>query len=132
MRAAALSLGVVAGLVGLVLLYTPQQAQRGQKLFTESCAVCHGPAGDGGRVPQRFGALAGRRVPSVVGPNALANFQTASDLFRYAQQRMPLDDPGSLTDEQYLAVTAWLLERDGVEANGEPLTPESAAQVPIR
>lgn len=55
MRAAALSVVVVAGLVGLVLLYTPQQAQRGQKVYGENCAVCHGAQGSGGTVPDRFG-----------------------------------------------------------------------------
>ena len=132
MRAVTISAAVGVGLVAFLMLYTPQQAQRGQKLYEERCAVCHGARGEGGMVPQRFGQLAGPRVPPVAGPTALAGMQTAGELFGYVQQRMPLDDPGGLTDEQYLAVTAWLLGENGVEPSGEPLTPERAGQLPLR
>ena len=52
--------------------YTTEQATQGKELYVKYCAVCHGAGGEGGKVPDQFGKLAGAKVPPLVGPGYLA------------------------------------------------------------
>jgi hypothetical protein len=48
-----------------------------------------------------------------------ARFQKAQDLFTYLKKTHPPQTPGILKDEEYWAVTAYLLEENGhLPANG--------------
>ena len=49
-------------------------------------------------------------APAVVGRQALAPFQTATDLHDYIQARMPWQEPNSLTEEEGWAVTAYVIK----------------------
>ena len=88
------------------------QVERGEALYSEHCASCHGDAGQGTE-----------RVPPLVGPEALpptrkdrdARFDTALDVLRYAAETMPTDDPGSLRAGEYEAIIAWVLRENDLE-----------------
>ena len=72
--------------------YLPSQAQRGEKVYQETCGMCH--AG-GELVGERFAATwKDRRV---------------YDLYALVRSTMPLDNPGGLKDGEYLDVIAYLL-----------------------
>lgn len=93
----------------------------GRVLYAAQCASCHGPTGAG--MPPAFPALSGRD------PNA-ENFAFASDpklvhtignywphattLFDYIRRAMPFTAPGSLSDDQIYALSAYLLAVDRV------------------
>lgn len=85
----------------------------GKRLYAARCAHCHGEKGQGGAAS----ALAGN---SRVNPAAMAADKTlvrtignywpyATTLFDYIRRAMPFDQPGSLTDSQVYAITAYLL-----------------------
>jgi cytochrome c len=126
------------------LAFTTQQAAQGRQLFARHCAVCHGEVGQGGRVPAKFGALAGWWAPALVDKVVLSErppasrrirrveFRTAADLFEFIQATMPAQDPGSLKVADYLALVAFTLQANGMRPDALPLTPENAASVPIR
>ena len=97
------------------------QLARGEKVYADSCASCHGEKGEG----------RGKKSPAVVGAKALKKYKTAGDLYSYVKAKMPKDDPGSLSDDDYLAVTAWTLSKNGKASGDQPLTVESATAVPL-
>lgn len=124
--------------------FTVQQAAQGKQLYTRQCAGCHGARGEGGRVSSRFGPLAGWEAPALVGQGALPEsppatrrirgkpFRTAFEVFDFSRATMPAQAPGSLSEEDYLAITAHLLQANGAAPGGRPLTARSAAAVRLR
>ena len=51
--------------------------------------------------------------------------------FYYVRERMPLELPGRLTDEEYLAITAHIAREHNIW-DGTPLTEENVQQVRLR
>jgi cytochrome c len=96
------------------------QVAEGQSVWGDSCAGCHGDGGEG----------KGKKNPSVVGEKSLAKYKTAAELEAYIKEKMPKDDPGTLSDDQAWAVTAWLVSKNG-KLGDAALTEESAASVSI-
>ena len=85
----------------------------GRKVYERACLQCHGVEGQGGSVA----ALAGGRG---VAPTAMAADRAithtignywpwATTLFDYTRRAMPYDRPGSLSDDEVYAVTAYML-----------------------
>ncbi|HLH22485.1 MAG TPA: cytochrome c [Chloroflexota bacterium] len=105
--------------------YTPEQVAAGAEIYASSCASCHGARGEG----------AGRSAPDaplVVGPRALTGFRNAQELYDFTTDSMPQDAPGSLTDEQYWDVVAWLLAQNNISDASAPLGPSTAPGISLR
>lgn len=106
-------------------------APRGAQVFERECAGCHGAEGEG---------IAG--TPAVMGDGALplkgaggdhGPFANAHDVFAYVKKEMPLPQAkaGSLSDEDYWAVTAYLLAGSGRKLPPGGLTAENAKSVVV-
>ena len=92
---------------------------QGAMVFGSKCATCHGVRGEGvppnprlvGREP-REGFPFGRDGKYV---KTIGNYWPyATTLFDYVRRAMPLTAPGSLTNDEVYAVTAWLLAQNDV------------------
>jgi mono/diheme cytochrome c family protein len=83
-------------------VYTTAQAGRGEKLYAEHCASCHGEALDGGEM-----------APALVGGEFTANWNDLSlgDLFERMRSSMPQNDPGSLSRQDNADILAFMLAR---------------------
>ncbi len=93
----------------------------GGALYRAQCASCHGAQGQG--IAPVYPALVGRDAASdafrFAEDRALVRtignyWPHATTLFDYIQRAMPLLTPGSLTDDQVYAVTAYLLAENNV------------------
>ena len=91
-------------------------ASEGATIYAQKCASCHGDRGQGQR-PQ-YPALVGRDTSDVnfaFGKNAgltrtIGNYWPyASTVFDYVRRAMPQTAPGSLTNDEVYAITAYLL-----------------------
>lgn len=111
--------------------YTTDQASNGKELYGKYCAVCHGANGEGGKVPQQFGKLAGLKAPPVAGPGYLPDMKTAGQAYNFAKKNMPANNPGSLKDNEYLDIIAFALQANNVKPDGKPLTPDSAKKIKL-
>jgi hypothetical protein len=127
---------------------SPTQADDGAQLYWLWCQPCHGDQGQGltdewreqyppedrncwdsgchGEVPYEDGFTLPEHVPPVIGEGALPGYQTAEQLYTYIHARMPFEYPGVLEDEEYLAVTAFLLRENG-RGDGATLSMENLA-----
>jgi|tagenome__1003787_1003787.scaffolds.fasta_scaffold20987084_2 mono/diheme cytochrome c family protein len=88
--------------------YWPAQADRGERVFNGTCAACHARAQF---IGQTFvDAWNDRRV---------------SDFYTLIRSTMPVNDPGSLKDEEYLAVVSYLLKANHAAAGTDSLAADS-------
>jgi cytochrome c553 len=93
--------------------YTEEQAGRGEEAYDQHCAHCHGDDLEG---------MAGN--PPLVGETFLARWDTVWDLFDYTRETMPLDAPGTLDDETYADITAYMLQENDFPAGEAELPAE--------
>jgi mono/diheme cytochrome c family protein len=99
-------------------LYSAAQADRGREAYTKACAPCH-MADLGGH--EYAGALAGYPFQM--------KWEDASVAELFGRVRtMPLGEPGSLTTQEYVDITAYILQANGYPAGGDDLTVALAAQ----
>ena len=114
-------------------------AQEGAGVYAANCSTCHGANGEGKApaYPQLIGGPKGEfnfasdaKIPRTIGNY----WPYATTLYDYIRRAMPLTAPGSLTPDQTYAVTAFLLEREGVIPAGTRLDAKSlpAVQMPAK
>jgi mono/diheme cytochrome c family protein len=81
-------------------IYSIDQARRGESLYRQECASCHGEK------------LEGRgQAPPLTGDEFVMdwNGMTVGDLFQKMQTSMPADRPGHLSPEQNAMLLAYIL-----------------------
>jgi mono/diheme cytochrome c family protein len=84
-------------------VYTAEQAKRGEALYGQHCATCHG------------GDLLGiESAPALAGLQFKENWNslTLGDLFERIRMSMPIDDPGKVSAQQKVDIIAYMLRFD--------------------
>ena len=103
-------------------IYSAEQAKRGEALYANECASCHGTM------------LEGRgQAPALSGAEFIANWNgmTVGDLFEKMQSSMPADQPGRLSGDQNATILAFILSRNKFPAASAdlPSDPERLRQI---
>ena len=104
-------------------------ATGGKIVYTEKCLACHGPDGKGGPV---FGTMVGgigsfKTNVRVLTPGSM--YPYAPILFDYIRRAMPMDRPQSLTNDEVYAVSAYLLNLNGLIGPTDEMNSKSLATV---
>ena len=99
--------------------FTQAQATQGHQLFNNQCAECHRPD------------LTGAAGPALVGPTFLAKWgnKPLSDLYSFEHQNMPANNPGSVPRDQLIAITAYILQKNGFPAGNSPMDKWEASRL---
>lgn len=100
-------------------LFTRKQALHGRRIFARTCATCHGADMQGGSAPPNGGRVFLNKAEKLD--------WSVSDLQYLVTNTMPLNNPGSLTPEQYAAVIAYLLAADCYPAGDRPFPTSSTS-----
>jgi mono/diheme cytochrome c family protein len=95
--------------------YTEEQAAKGEKAYEAYCASCHTTAFHTDE-QFRFNWFG----------------RTIYDLFRTLKTTMPDDNPGSLSDDDYTRVIAYILKLNGFAAGSDSLPSDSLVTKLIR
>lgn len=94
----------------------------GEKVYMAKCVTCHGPTGTEGPMDR----LVGGKLPvKTIG----SYWPYATTIFDYVRRAMPFDKPGSLSDPEVYAVTAWLLHQNGIIGPQEVINAETLPKV---
>ncbi len=98
-------------------VYTEAQAQAGSEQYEAICAACHEGAEPEANPPK--------------GSEFIDRWRDAplSFLYNFIHANMPGDKPGTLTEAQYINLTAYLLQANGYPHSTLPLTPEKLRDV---
>lgn len=102
--------------------FTSAQAERGQEAYREYCQGCHSSD-----------LQAEGPYPPLTGSSFFADWEgrSALELYSFIHDFMPLGDPGSLSDEQYLDIVAFWLEFHNYPAGENELGEGELEQVTI-
>jgi hypothetical protein len=88
-------------------------AVQGKPLYALHCVSCHGVAGRDGlhdRLAGGVGSISGSQPVMTLG----SYWPYATTVFDYVRRAMPYHFPGSLSDDQVYAITAYLLFLNGI------------------
>jgi cytochrome c len=84
-------------------------AVEGRKIYTQSCAACHGLRGEG---TNEYPSLVGGhgQLPGGKSPPTVGNYWPyATTIWDYVNRAMPYQNPGTMKPDEVYAVTAYLL-----------------------
>lgn len=99
-------------------IYTTEQATRGERLYAERCARCHGDT------------LAGMEsAPALTGTAFYSNWEgeALEALFERIRSSMPQDKPGTLTRPQNADILAYILRVGSFPAGTSALDGQAGA-----
>jgi S-disulfanyl-L-cysteine oxidoreductase SoxD len=100
----------------------------GREVFDQQCAACHGAKGEGGvgdRLVGGQGTIATAKPIKTVG----SYWPYAPTLFDYIRRAMPQNAPQSLSDEDVYAVSAYILNLNGLLPADATLDAKSLAAI---
>ena len=97
-------------------IYTEEQSTRGQGLYSQECASCHGGELTGGEM-----------APPLAGGEFMAGWDglTIGDLFERVRISMPQNAPGSLSGQQNADILACIFSANTFPAGTAELTKEA-------
>src|SRR4051812_19519686 len=92
----------------------------GHEVFDQQCAACHGAKGEGGLGDQLVGGQGTLATPKPV-RTVGSYWPYAPTLFDYIRRAMPQNAPQSLSNDDVYAVSAYILNLNGLLAAGATL-----------
>ena len=97
-------------------VFTAEQAKRGQVLYGNECARCHGDELNGGE-----------SAPPLAGAEFMSNWTglTVGDLFERTRISMPQDKPGKLSRQQNADILAFVLSSNRFPAGKTELATQT-------
>jgi mono/diheme cytochrome c family protein len=100
-------------------VYTDAQAKRGEKIYADNCATCHGPKLQG----------TDTAGPTLSGPDFINGWKdmTVAALFAKISSDMPSNAPGSLKPEEYADTLSFVLATNKYPAGKSELPTDPAA-----
>ena len=104
-------------------VYSDAQAKRGDVLYKENCATCHGDNLEGSGP-----------MPALAGKDFLASWQgrTVGDLYDKTFTTMPATAPGSLTPAQAADIVSYMLSSSRFKAGTSDLEAKAEALQQIK
>lgn len=96
-------------------VYTLQQSNRGRDIYAGNCRSCHTP-----------------ETHSGAAFNATWNGRSLAELYVFIRERMPKNDPGVLSPQEYADVLAYLLRLNRLPLGDAELPADSAALSRVR
>jgi cytochrome c553 len=93
-------------------VYTESQASRGETAYATNCARCHGP---------NLESFSGPPLKGNLFMDRWREFDL-SVLYDVIKDSMPKDQPGSLSEQQYLDIASHILRANGIPSGSKELT----------
>jgi mono/diheme cytochrome c family protein len=103
----------------------------GKNVYAEKCAACHGEFlqgvkdTGGNALKGGIGSLASGKPQKTIG----SYWPYATTLFDYVKRAMPFDNPGSLSNAEVYALSAYILGENGIIDKAYSMNPETLHRV---
>lgn len=93
--------------------FSVEQAQAGAQVYSQQCSSCHGSKLQGAAAPALTGSGFAKSIEQ--------RFADEQALYQFIATKMPVSNPGGLSQEQYEQVVAFVLAKNGYPASGSKL-----------
>ena len=104
-------------------------AAQGEPIYAAKCQVCHGEKG-AGRPNDRLVGGAGSLAPDKAPVKTVGSYWPyATTLFDYIRRAMPFPESQSLTSDELYAVSAYILNLNGIVGANDVLDAQSLPKV---
>lgn len=100
----------------------------GQEIYASTCVACHGETGTEGPMDRLVGGQGSLDTETPV-KTVGSYWPYATTLYDYIHRAMPFDNPQSLTPDQVYAVTAYVLNMNGIVPDDAVLDKESLPKI---
>ena len=103
-------------------------ALKGAAVYEQKCQACHGARGAGqpnDRLVGGHGTLTSKTPVRTIG----SYWPYATTVFDYVRRAMPYTQPQSLTDDEVYAVTAYLLQLNGIIGESDEMNARTLPKV---
>lgn len=103
-------------------------ALKGEEIYVEKCAACHGFDGVGqpaDALTGGQGTLASAKAQKTVG----SFWPYATIIFDYTRRAMPLNNPQTLTNDEVYALTAYILKLNGLIGDRDVMNAKTLPRV---
>lgn len=100
----------------------------GKQIYEQQCIACHGPTGQEGPMDRLAGGQGSLNTPKPV-KTVGSYWPYATTLFDYIHRAMPFIAPQSLSADEVYAVTAYVLNLNGIVPDDAVLDKESLAAI---
>jgi mono/diheme cytochrome c family protein len=107
-------------------------AKEGAPIYATKCALCHGPAGEGGPIGLRLvGGKADLETLTTLRPvRTIGSYWPfATTIWDYINRAMPRNQGGSLSANEVYALTAFILSKSGIIEESDVLDAKSLPKV---
>ncbi|HJP39109.1 MAG: cytochrome c [Gammaproteobacteria bacterium] len=98
-------------------------AKQGKPMYAAKCTRCHGPRGRKDR--DKLAGLSGTTQRKTIG----TYWPYATTLFDYIRRAMPPSEPGSLTDDEVYALTAYILNLNSIIGTNKKMNARTLPEV---
>ncbi|MGH9043052.1 MAG: c-type cytochrome [Acidimicrobiia bacterium] len=104
---------------------------QGKEVYTKSCAACHGAMLEGGSIGDKLIGGRGTLVAGTEPPvkTIESYWPYATTLWDYIKRAMPFSTPGSLSNDDVYAVTAYILNQAKIVPDDATLSKETLPKV---
>lgn len=103
-------------------------AVAGEKVYLALCLSCHGPKGEGASADQL--AFARMKLTDEWPEKTVGTYWPyATTLFDFNRRSMPMEKPGSMSDDETYAVTAYILYLNGIIGETEVMNAKTLARI---
>ena len=104
-------------------------AAQGEAIYVAKCQACHGENGTGGLNDALVGGI-GSLAPGKVPVKTVGSYWPyATTLFDYIRRAMPFAESKSLTDDEVYAVSAYILNLNGIVGTNDVLDAQALSKI---
>ncbi|MEZ5403502.1 MAG: cytochrome c [Bryobacteraceae bacterium] len=103
-------------------------AAEGKEVYDSKCKRCHGDDAKGGDEAALTGGKNTLRTPKPL-KTVGSYWPYATTLFDYVRRAMPFKNPGTLSNDQVYAVSAYILELNGIIKAGDRMDAKTLPKV---
>lgn len=104
---------------------------KGEKVYAERCAACHGDKLQGVAATGGAALIGGRG--SIGTPKTKKTVESywpyATTLFDYVKRAMPFNEPGSLSNDEIYAVSAYILSKGNIVGKNDAMNAKTLPKV---
>jgi mono/diheme cytochrome c family protein len=104
-------------------------AAQGAPIFAEKCVACHGEGGKGGMGGALVGGIGSLAKPGEAVKTVGSYYPYATTVFDMIRRSMPFPAPRSLSNQEVYALTAYILNVNGIVGENDAMNADTLSKV---